>query len=56
MDTFFRYSLYLIFLNSYYIYLAITRHQAVQLMAIPGAIAGLFKVIFDKKLTQYAKS
>lgn len=56
LDTFFRYSLYLIFLNSFYIYLAITRHQAIQLMAIPGTIAGLFQITFDKKLTQYAKS
>ena len=56
IDIFFRYSLYLIFLNLFYIYLAITRHQAIQLMAIPGTIAGLFQITFDKKLTKYAKS
>jgi len=37
----FRFALYLLFLNIFYIYLAITRRQYDQLGAIPGTITGL---------------
>ena len=57
LDGFFKYVLYLIFLNAYYAYLAITRRQAIQLLAIPGTIVGLMRVTFSRRVfTEYAKS
>lgn len=56
VDAFFKYILYLAFLNVFYIYLAITHKQAVQLMAIPGTIEGLVRSVFDRRYRNYAKS
>ncbi len=56
LDAFFRYFFYLIFLNIFYVYLAITRKQAIQLMAIPGTLEGLLRSLFDKRYKDYAQS
>lgn len=47
-DSSFKYVFYLVFLNAYYVYLAITRRQAIQLLAIPGTIVGLIRVNYAK--------
>jgi len=48
LDAFFKYLFYLVFLNAYYVYLAITRCQVIQLMAIPGTVVGLIRVNYAK--------
>lgn len=56
LDALLRYIFYLAFLNMFYIYSAAAHRQAIQLMAIPGTIEGLFRSVFDRRYREYAKS
>lgn len=56
LSALFRYVSYLLFLNAFYIYVAVLHKQSQQLMAIPGTIVGLIRTITNKNYRSYAKS
>jgi glycosyltransferase involved in cell wall biosynthesis len=55
IDKFFRFSAYLVFLNSYYIFQAICKKQINLLGSIPGTIVGLIRAVFERNSANLLK-